>query len=101
GRAAARARHTGRKRAIAALAASLVEPEDTVVIDVGTTALEVARALPAGFRGRVLTSSVPAAMELSARSDVELLLCGGQVRAGDGPCPGAPAQAFFCHFSAH
>ena len=41
-------RHIGRKRAIAALAACLVEPEDTIVIDVGTTALEVARALPAG-----------------------------------------------------
>src|SRR4029077_17527727 len=93
-------RHTGRKQAIAALAASLVEPEDTVVIDVGTTALAVARALPAGFRGRVLTNSVPAAMELSARSDVELLLCGGQVRAGDGACAGAHAEAFFGEFYA-
>ena len=98
--AARSARHTGRKQAIAALAASLVEPEDTVVIDVGTTALAVARALPAGFRGRVLTNSVPAAMELSARSDVELLLCGGQVRAGDGACAGAHAEAFFGEFYA-
>ncbi|HUZ36818.1 MAG TPA: DeoR/GlpR family DNA-binding transcription regulator [Streptosporangiaceae bacterium] len=88
-------RNIGRKQAIAALAASLVEPEETVVIDVGTTALEVARALPASFRGRVLTNSVPAAMELSARGDVELLLCGGQVRAGDGACAGAHAEAFF------
>jgi DeoR family transcriptional regulator, fructose operon transcriptional repressor len=93
-------RHIDRKRAIAALAASLVEPEETVVIDVGTTALEVARALPAGFRGRVLTNSVPAAMELSARTDVELLLCGGQVRAGDGACAGAHAEAFFAEFYA-
>ncbi|HSS89559.1 MAG TPA: DeoR/GlpR family DNA-binding transcription regulator [Streptosporangiaceae bacterium] len=98
--AARSARHTGRKQAIATLAASLVEPEDTVVIDVGTTALEVARALPAGFRGRVLTNSVPAAMELSTRSDVELLLCGGQVRAGDGACAGAHAEAFFGEFYA-
>jgi len=93
-------RHIDRKRVIATLAASLVEPEETVVIDVGTTALEVARALPAGFRGRVLTNSVPAAMELSARSDVELLLCGGQVRAGDGACAGAHAEAFFAEFYA-
>ena len=93
-------RHIDRKRAIAALAASLVEPEETVVIDVGTTALEVARALPAGFRGRVLTNSVPAAMELSARPDTELLLCGGQVRAGDGACGGAHAEAFFAEFYA-
>jgi DeoR family transcriptional regulator, fructose operon transcriptional repressor len=93
-------RNVDRKRAIAALAASVVEPEETVVIDVGTTALEVARALPASFRGRVLTNSVPAAMELSGRSDVELLLCGGQVRPGDGACAGAHAEAFFSEFYA-
>src|SRR5215471_10257539 len=98
--AARSARHTGRKRAIAALAASLVQPRETIIIDAGTTALEVARALPAGFRGRVLTNSVPVAMELSARPDVELLLCGGQVRAGDGACAGAHAEAFFAEFYA-
>ena len=38
--------HAERKQAIAQFAATLVEPEDTVVIDIGTTALEVARALP-------------------------------------------------------
>ena len=77
------------KRGIAKLAASLVEPGDTVIIDVGTTALEVARALPATFEGRVLTNSVPVAMELSGRREIELLLCGGQVRHGDGACAGA------------
>lgn len=88
------------KRAIAALAVSLVEPDDTVVIDVGTTALEVARALPLTFRGRVLTNSVPAAMSLADRSDIDLLLCGGQVRTGDGACSGAHAEAFFDEFYA-
>jgi DeoR/GlpR family transcriptional regulator of sugar metabolism len=88
-------RHHDRKRAIAALAAGLVQPQDTIIIDIGTTALEVARALPADFRGRVLTNSVPVAMELSAREGIELLLSGGQVRAGDAACYGAPADAFF------
>ena len=88
-------RHHERKRAIAALAAGLVQPQDTIVIDIGTTALEVASALPADFCGRVLTNSVPVAMELSARDDIELLLSGGQVRAGDAACYGAPADAFF------
>src|SRR5579859_7270673 len=67
--------HGARKLAIARLAATLVEPEDTIVIDVGTTALEVARALPASFRGRVLTNSVPTAMELAVRDELELQLC--------------------------
>ena len=88
------------KRAIAKLAASFVEPGDTVIIDVGTTALEVARALPATFEGRVLTNSVPVAMELSGRREIELLLCGGQVRHGDGACAGAHAEAFFAEFYA-
>jgi DeoR family glycerol-3-phosphate regulon repressor len=93
-------RHIERKQAIAALAASLVEPEETIVIDIGTTALEVARSLPASFRGRVLTNSVPAAMELSGRGEIELLLCGGQIRPGDGACSGAHAEAFFAEFYA-
>ena len=92
--------HSDRKLAIARLAATLDGPEDTIVIDVGTTALEVARALPASFRGRVLTNSVPAAMELAAREEVELLLCGGQVRTGDAACSGAHAESFFAEFYA-
>jgi DeoR family fructose operon transcriptional repressor len=93
-------RNMARKRAIAELAASLVEPDETIVIDVGTTALEVARALPATFRGRVLTNSIPVAMALSGVDGIELLASGGQVRAGDGACSGAHAEAFFAEFYA-
>ena len=93
-------RHIEAKRAIAGLAATLAEPGETIIIDVGTTALEVARALPATFHGRVLTNSVPAALELSAREHIEVLLCGGQVRGGDAACSGATAQAFFEEFYA-
>ncbi len=78
-------RNVDLKRAIAALAVTLVEPEDTIVIDVGTTALEVARALPLAFHGRVLTNSVPAAMALADRADIDVLLCGGQMRPATGP----------------
>src|SRR6202020_2605359 len=52
------------------------------------------------FRGRVLTNSVPAALELSGRDGIELLLSGGQVRPGDGACSGAHAEAFFAEFYA-
>src|SRR5580700_7977513 len=92
--------HSERKQAIARLAATLIAPGDTIVIDVGTTALEVARALPFSFRGRVLTNSVPAAMELAARDEIELHLCGGQVRPGDAACHGAQAESFFAEFYA-
>jgi DeoR family transcriptional regulator, fructose operon transcriptional repressor len=98
--AARSALHGDRKVAIARLAATLVEPQDTIVIDVGTTALEVARALPGSFHGRVLTNSVPAAMVLAAQGEIDLLLCGGQVRTGDAACYGAQAEAFFAEFYA-
>jgi DeoR/GlpR family transcriptional regulator of sugar metabolism len=39
-------------------------------------------------------------MELSGRGDIELLLCGGQIRPGDGACSGAHAEAFFAEFYA-
>jgi|SRR5580658_10362447 DeoR family fructose operon transcriptional repressor len=89
-----------RKLAIARLAASLIEADDTIVIDVGTTALEVARALPPSFRGRVLTNSVPVAMTLADREQIEIQLCGGQLRHGDAACFGSHAEAFFAEFYA-
>src|SRR5262249_57913005 len=36
----------------------------------------------------------------SGRREIELLLCGGQVRPGDGACSGAHAEAFFAEFYA-
>ena len=98
--AARSAKHSARKKAIARLAATLVKPDDTIAIDVGTTALEVARALPADFRGRVLTNSVPVAMELTGNEQVELHLSGGQVRNGDAACFGRRADDFFGEFFA-
>ena len=92
--------HIAAKQAIGALAASLTRPDDTIIIDIGTTALQVARALQASFRGRVLTNSVPVAMELSARDGIDLMLAGGQVRLGDAACSGAHAEAFFSEFYA-
>jgi DeoR/GlpR family transcriptional regulator of sugar metabolism len=48
----------------------------------------------------VLTNSVPAAMVLADREEIEIQLCGGQVRHGDAACSGAHAEAFFAEFYA-
>src|SRR6516164_2974082 len=60
-------RRMAAKGAIANLAGSFVGPGEAVLIDVGTTARRVARALPAPLEGRVLTIPLPVAMERSAR----------------------------------
>jgi len=95
-----RGQHRNRKRAIARLAAAAIRPGETVVLDVGTTALEVARALPHSWHGRVLTCSVPVAVELAGRPRTEVLLSGGRVRDGDLALSGTHAQAFFADYYA-
>jgi DeoR/GlpR family transcriptional regulator of sugar metabolism len=88
------------KRAIAAAAAALVEPSDTVIIDTGSTAAEVARALPASFAGRVLCTSVQTAAELAARDGIEVLLSGGRLGRKGLSCSGPAAEHFFRQFFA-
>jgi len=83
------------KQAIGRLAAGQVSAGQTIVLDVGTTALEVARALPLAFRGTVATCSLLAAAELAGRRDVEVLVSGGRVRGGDLAMSNATAVAFF------
>src|SRR5216683_498974 len=88
------------RRAIAALAATLVEPSDTVIMDAGSTVAEAARALPGSFGGRVLCCSLPTAAELTSREGIEVHLCGGQLRRGELSCAGAAAGRFFGEYFA-
>jgi len=83
------------KRAIGRLAASLVRPGMTVMIDVGTTALEVARALAPDFHGTVVTPSLLVAMELAGRPGIEVLVSGGRVRGGDLALSNSTTMEFF------
>ncbi|MEV7010538.1 DeoR/GlpR family DNA-binding transcription regulator [Streptosporangium sp. NPDC051022] len=83
------------KKRIGRAAATLTHPGQTIVIDVGTTAVDVARALPLDFSGTVATCSLLVAAELSERPDVEVLVCGGRLRGGDLALSNSVAQAFF------
>lgn len=68
------------KRAIAAYMATIVKPGMTVVLDTGTTTLEVARAIGGIPQLRVLTSSLAIASALQAHDNLDLVLLGGSVR---------------------
>ncbi|MER5358476.1 DeoR/GlpR family DNA-binding transcription regulator [Streptomyces sp. NPDC002785] len=83
------------KEAIGRAAAALIKPHQTVIIDVGTTALEVARALPADHTGVIATPSLLVAAEASTRPGTEVLVSGGRLRAGDLACSNAQAMEFF------
>jgi DeoR/GlpR family transcriptional regulator of sugar metabolism len=72
------------KRHIADAVAGLISPDETLILDSGSTALAVARSL----RGRglgltVVTPSVLAALELVDDPDTTIVLTGGELRPGE------------------
>jgi len=67
------------KAAIGKLAASLIAPGKTLMIDAGTTSLEVARNLPKDSNITVATTSLCVLQELYG-SPMQLLLLGGYTR---------------------
>ncbi len=67
------------KQRVAAAAAALVKPGDTVILDGGTTALAVARTLPADLRATVVTHSPTVAVALAGHPEVEIFLLGGRL----------------------
>ena len=80
------------KRAIGLAAAALLEDGDTVLLDGGTTTLEVARAL-VGRRVQVVTNSLPIAQLLASSQQTDLILIGGYVYPRTGVALGPLAIA--------
>lgn len=66
------------KKKIAQAAAERISDGDAVLLDGGTTTLEVARQL-IGRSLQIVTNSLPIAMLFSGRSDADLILLGGYV----------------------
>ncbi len=80
------------KARIGRAAAALVAEGESVVLDGGTTALEVARSL-AGRRLTVMAVSMHAVGLLGADPTVEVMVAGGQVRRGELSAVGPLATA--------
>jgi DeoR/GlpR family transcriptional regulator of sugar metabolism len=68
------------KASIARRAATSVRDGQLVVLDGGTTTLELARALPDGLRAKVVTTSPPIAIALADHPGIEVTVVGGTLR---------------------
>jgi DeoR family fructose operon transcriptional repressor len=88
------------ERALATLAATLIEPGDTIVVYGGPVAVELARALPASYSGRVLCAGLNVAAELAGRDGIDVLLAGGTLRAPELTCSGSVTERFFGEYFA-
>jgi len=67
------------KAAIAIAAARLVRDGQVVILDGGTTTLQVARQLAPNLRATVVTTSPPIAVALSGHPGVEVVVIGGRL----------------------
>ncbi|MGO1052662.1 DeoR/GlpR family DNA-binding transcription regulator [Crossiella sp. CA198] len=67
------------KQRVAALAAALIRPHSTVLLDGGTTALAVARRLPLELAATVVTHSPTVAVAFVDHPHVEVVLLGGRL----------------------
>jgi DeoR/GlpR family transcriptional regulator of sugar metabolism len=68
---------------LAEAAVPLVEWARTLVVDGGTTTLEVARRLPSSWDGTVITNAPPVAAALAAHPKAEVVVVGGRLLKGE------------------
>jgi DeoR/GlpR family transcriptional regulator of sugar metabolism len=88
-------RNTEEKTRIGLAAAGMVSEGETVILDVGTTALAVARALQERRNITVLTPSLRVAWLLADKPELRLIVTGGIVRPGERSLVGALSERAF------
>jgi DeoR family transcriptional regulator, aga operon transcriptional repressor len=74
-----RTEHLDEKRRIGVRAAALVKPGDTVVLDSGTTAIQLAEALP-DIELTVVTNDFGVLGSLASKHSINLVMLGGELR---------------------
>ncbi|AXY02488.1 DeoR/GlpR transcriptional regulator [Vibrio alfacsensis] len=86
-------RHNASLKSLLGQAASrLIKNGDTVILDSGTTTLEIARGLKTIENVVVMTNGLDVAMELSSKSGVEVLTTGGVLRKNAMSFSGSQAE---------
>jgi len=67
------------KRALGRAGAALVQPGQVVILDGGTTSLQVVQHLPLTLRATVVTHSPTIAVALAGHTQIEVLMLGGRL----------------------
>ena len=86
--------HLEEKRRIGRLAASMIKAGETILLDAGSTTLEVARHLTNQDRLTVVTNDLKIALELAHRPDITLVDTGGIVQKTVYTLVGPQTEAF-------
>src|SRR5277367_7094856 len=92
--------HAEEKRRIGATAATLIHDGETIILDSGTTTLEIARQLKNKQGLQVITNGVNIAAELLDAREVQTFIVGGTLRVDSASIVGRSTEEMFEQFSA-
>jgi DeoR/GlpR family transcriptional regulator of sugar metabolism len=82
---------TDEKKMIGKAAAAMVQPGQVVILDGGTTAVQIARHFSPELRATIVTHSPTIALELLEYRDIEVIIIGGKLFKHSVVSVGAPA----------
>ncbi|MBV8113398.1 MAG: DeoR/GlpR transcriptional regulator [Silvibacterium sp.] len=82
---------TDEKKMIGRAAARMVQPGQVVILDGGTTAVQIARHFPVELKATVVTHSPTIAVELAGHGNIDVILIGGKLFKHSVVSVGAPA----------
>ncbi|WP_266156272.1 DeoR/GlpR family DNA-binding transcription regulator [Dyella silvatica] len=91
---------TTAKMAIARAAAQMIQPGQIVILDGGTTAVQLARQLPTTLQATVVTHSPSVAVVLAEHAGIEVVLIGGRLFKHSVVAVGAAAIEAISHIRA-
>jgi len=92
--------HAEEKRRIGAVAATMIHDNETIILDSGTTTLEIARQIKGKKGLHIITNGINIAAELLDARDCEVFIVGGTVRGESASINGRFAEEMFDQFSA-
>ena len=92
--------HYKQKRVIGKLAASLIKENETIILDSGTTTMEIAKNLHALHFITVVTNAIDIALEVSKYNRFNVILLGGHLRGASlstvGPLAESVLKVCYC-----
>jgi DeoR family fructose operon transcriptional repressor len=75
--------YSSEKQRIALKAVEMINEGDSIILDVGTTTLEIARALKGKRNLTVLVTNLRAALELASQTAIQVIVIGGKLRSSE------------------
>ena len=86
-----------RKQKIGEIVAAMIADEDTIILDSGTTTIEIAKRIIAKSV-TVITNSIDIALEISDKQNIELIVANGSLRHSTRAMVGPLAENVFLNF---